>query len=369
MDTRKKYFFTIILLFSCIFRTEAQQANPALFLADQKQSSTLGTIRKADANLYTMTCLYDYKLDQILREGVSGTDDVLAFVAKSLLNVPAELQGKMKAACSAFICRNPEGDVLYCRNFDYGFKKPVEMMLAIPAEVSGGNASLSMVALGFVDYHAGQLSDGKTDLSKLMAAPYAQMDGMNDKGLAISVLQLPGIGAEQHDPGKGNTATSVVMREILDRAADVDEAVEIFKSHNFFAHGSAEKSSYHFFLADRSGRSVVVEYIQEGCDGPDGAVAGRDFTMRVARYNTVTNFFMSLDWYGKGDGMDRWQRLNDGLVRTGSVLTEDQAMALLKKVAQGNTHWSVIYNLDKGTAMLRWEKSPQTLRFSLQDIK
>ena len=53
-------------------------------------------------------------------------------------------------------------------------------------------------------------------------------------------------------------------RLALDRCTSVEQAVEVFRSHNFFADGENSDSNYHFLIADASGKSVVVEYYRPG---------------------------------------------------------------------------------------------------------
>ena len=55
-----------------------------------------------------------------------------------------------------------------------------------------GYRSIGMADAGWVGYDIGSLSDGKSDLSAAVAMPYLIMDGMNEKGLAVSVLKLDG---------------------------------------------------------------------------------------------------------------------------------------------------------------------------------
>lgn len=114
----------------------------------------------------------------------------------------------------------------------------------------GVHESICISALPFLDkdtYVAGALSDGKTDLSiPVTASIYCCLDGMNDAGLFIGVLSLRGTGgAVQHDPGKSDIVPTLAIRLVLDRCTSVEQAVEVFRSHNFFADGENSDSNYH----------------------------------------------------------------------------------------------------------------------------
>lgn len=353
------------ILLSIAFSAEATKpvrTNPARLLKDARQERTIGGIEAIDDCFSTMTYRADYRLDKLLERGCAGTAPLLGFIGEELLDMAA-MQGEMRAACSAFTCRTPKGDVLFCRNFDYPFKAPSEMLVRVPAKVSGGNASLSVASLNFLEYSEGQLDDGKTDLSKLVGVPYALMDGMNGKGLAICVLEVDGMGAQQFDKSKKAISTSVAMRHVLDHASNVDEAVEIFREHNFFAHGTRQKSSYHFFVADRSGRSVVIEYVLPGKFRSPRS--GESFEMKVFEVSSVANNYIWQDWDNPKESHSRDNAMKAALMASKGVLGENQAWKLLGQVAQGHTRWSVIYNLTRRTADITWELSGRTEHFKL----
>ena len=330
--------------------------NPASALKTKQQAKTLESIVRLDDNLYKVKYNADYKLPLALERGSRGNDELLRFVGTELLE-PTAIPSAQGAGCSAFVCRTPDGDVLYCRNFDYDFKAPpVEMLCTISSKVSGANSSVSMAALNFIGYTAGQISDGKTDISKVVGAPYAPMDGMNSKGLAISVLQVSSFGAEQYDPSKPNASTSLMIRWILDRASTVDEALEMFSSVNFFAHGGKYRSNYHFFIADKTGRSVIVEYVQKTQGVPKEKV-DEPYVMYVQETPYAANNFFYPDWDDPKAKHERDCVLKETLKAADGVLDYTRAWSLIGRVTREHTRWSVVYNLTRGTADIAWEKS------------
>ena len=116
--------------------------------------------------------------------------------------------------------------------------------------------------------------------------------------------------------------------------------------------------SYHFFMADASGKSAAVEYIYDG----EGGLPNTFEPLRDARY--VTNFYISPKMakhpYGPESkhGLDRYNTLRDTLAKYGNILDESKAMELHNAASQkknpkkltSNTQWSVVYNLTDRTA-------------------
>jgi hypothetical protein len=70
---------------------------------------------------------------------------------------------------------------------------------------------------------------------------------VNEKGLSIGVLQLD-VEPTHQDNGHTDITTSSAIRLILDRAATVDEAVELLRRYDM--HSSAN-ACFHFQIADR----------------------------------------------------------------------------------------------------------------------
>ena len=77
-----------------------------------------------------------------------------------------------------------------------------------------------MAAGGWINIDGVDLSDNPL----LMALPYLAMDGMNEKGMMISVLKLDGEGAQPED---SSLIPNLFVRLVLDYAANVQEAIDI----------------------------------------------------------------------------------------------------------------------------------------------
>ena len=335
--------------------------NPAALLRDRCQQKTLESLKDVggdDCSFYSMDYKADYRLQDFIDADYNSQGALRAGVMQRLLKAPeAAPASAMNPACSAFQAVTPDGDVIYARNFDYRFKDGATVMVRTAPRK--GYKSISMVSMSFLGMDGAQLKDGKTDLSVLVAAPLMQMDGMNEKGLAVSVLcVMYDACAQQYDTTKHTVMTSVMMRMLLDRAAGVDEAVDMLENYNFFADGLQKErkkgdfSNYHFLLSDASGRSVVLEYVLRDGPGTDSP-----WVLKVLEEKSVTNHFLTPGWECTSKGCERLDKIRATLSEKGGVLTEEEAMALLDDVHQvadkkgpGKTQWSVVYNLTRRTA-------------------
>ena len=174
----------------------------------------------------------------------------------------------------------------------------------------------------------------------ILAAPYAPLDGINEKGVSIGVLQLDSVSTAQ-ESGKVKITTTAAIRLILDKAANVDEAIELLKQYDM---RSSAGACYHFQISDASGRSVVIEYVNN-----ELVVLDEDY---------ATNFYLAKDLEAEGcGGYERYDILKEKLESSDGILTADQGMELLEAVKQGNdsetpTQWSVVYNNTSKTARL-----------------
>jgi predicted choloylglycine hydrolase len=225
--------------------------------------------------------------------------------------------------CSLF-ATNDATDPLFARNFDWD-PAPAMLLFTSPPD---GHASVSMVDLsylGITDPREGDLTD----------APLLPFDGMNEKGLAIGLAAVPD-GEAGSRPDRPTVGSVRIIRLVLDKAATVEEAVEVFESHNIDFSGGP---TLHYLVADASGKSVAIEFVDgEVVTLPTQAavnftLTGTDEAARSTdtRYRTTTE--------GLRPGMD-WK----------------SAMTLLSEVQQGHTQWSVVYGLKTGEVHLTTDK-------------
>lgn len=298
---------------------------------------TLQSMEKLDEYpLYSMEYQGDYGFDEFLATGASSDGELVDFVVKRLLKgLPIEINIP-SLGCSTFLAENEDGGAIFGRNFDLSYS-PAMMVKTTP---DNGYASMSMVNLGFLGYGEEKLPDSFLRKITALAAPYAPLDGINEKGLMVGVLLIPTDSTHQ-DNGRVDITTTTAIRMMLDKCASVEEAVAMLKQYDM--HSSAN-SCYHFQIADANGNSVVVEYIENEM---------KIVTPQEA-YQAATNFLLTPGDYSFGKGQDRYEIMMKTLEEHDGVLNEQEAMDLLKAVSQfphetksgdiSGTQWSAVYD-------------------------
>lgn len=291
-----------------------------------------------DHPLFRMTYYGDYGFDEFLKTGAENDKEVEAFITKRLLRgLPIDL-GIVDGGCTVFVVKNEQGEVLFCRNYDYTYT-PIMQVFTDP---DNGYKSVSTVELDFAGYTKEFLPSGINPGSiYALGAPYMPWDGMNEKGLAIALLAVPEAQGP-NDEDKITLGTTTIIRLVLDKASTVGEAVELMKQYNiYFSAGTC----CHFLIADASGDCVLVEY----WDGELRTVTtGED-------YQAASNF---IAWEGLniGEGfneMERYETVISRIEQNEGLLSEQQAIDLLAEVGiyyEGidKLQWTVIYNLTTG---------------------
>ena len=323
--------------------------------------TSLSTFTRLDeSGLYYMEYLEDYKFDDFLQVGAANDEELAAYLQDVLLDgLPVEITPPAYG-CSVFSGElEDSGDRILARNFD---NSDAPFMI-VETNPENGFKSISTVNLSFIGYtKAGLLEyENETEdfLLPTLVAPYVPLDGVNEKGLAIGVLQLNYLGARQADATKIDLPTTTMIRLILDQAETVDDALDLMRQYNMRDSLSMLKTldvdfpSFHYQISDKSGRSVVVEYVNN--------------VMKVIEqkegenYHFVTNFFLSPEAEslpGIGSTVKpsyastcwRYNGMKAVLEANGGIFADEMAaMDLLNAVKQSSTLWSVVYNLEKLT--------------------
>ena len=357
----------------------------ALFIKDKDKLDMIYSLVDLEGDkgrIYEMNYTVDYKLDEALNAGIVGTTSLTRFVVTHLFDsIPSAKSVSLSydAGCSAFACPDgTSGNFLMGRNFDFNHRDPdtkervMIPLIAVHTAPAGGKKSVSFVDGQFVKYESGFYTKKGNDLSMLMALPYLLLDGINEDGFAVSVLKLDGLPTAQSDSPNKKIFTTVAMRMLLDRASTVKEAKEILKDYSMYM--DTDSASYHFFMADAKGDFAIVEYTNPDTQlNPNRLeeLSGAD-TLRC-----VTNFYVSPTMYATPHGMrhslhgkERYDSLRAGLLRHNYKMTPEEALGLLKVVAQGPdgyqgstgfTQWSEVFNLSKKTVSMsilrEWDKT------------
>lgn len=302
---------------------------------------TIASLKKVDDyGMYQMTYYVDYGLDELLQQGFSSDKELEDFIIKRLTHgIPVDVD-VTGGGCTAFVYTDEKGDTIYGRNFDFTYS-PSLQVYTYP---KNAYASVSTVNLGFAGYGEDSLPDTVLNSFLTLAAPYLTFDGMNEKGVAISSLAVPEYDAGNQ--GKIMVNTSIIMRLVLDKAANVDEAIELMKQYDIYFSGEIP---CHFLLADSSGKSVIIEYY-------DG---GLQVVESIQECQVATNFIAYHD-LNIGEGFsefDRYDMAMNTILKSNCNLSEEEAMELLAEVGvmDGETdklQWSVVYNLSERSGQI-----------------
>jgi len=365
--------------------------NPHAYLLDPEQIKTVESIKRVDdaGYLYHMDCTYDY------------------------YQIPEVFKKMFDAGCATFITKNLEGDVLFCRSYDYSHylnnDKENNPRTGINVIVEGHNPKAKYKSLGVSDaywldfkngtYVNGVCDDCKTDLSAFIACPYICMDGINEKGLGVCILALPvetdweeiayDTYKEKLNPKKKNHTLTQAGQVPTKTDHDIDIGSIVVNETDkkaWLAHKKTIKTNKP--NQPTMLHPVMMRMMLDNCATVQEAIAlantvnvgtaepGSDFhvmvcdasgdskllewagdEMKVIDINHATNFFVSReDKFGAG--YERDKMLEAGLYRAEKKgMREDYAELMLHAVCQdptngmdrGKTQYSCIYNLTKGT--------------------
>ena len=268
-----------------------------------------------------------------------------AYAYPKLGSIPLEQAG---FGCALFASLATAGDKLFGRNFDWEFS-PALLVFTDPPD---GYASASMVDLTFLGISstdAGELAEKPVDeRTALLSAPALPFDGMNEYGLAVGMAAIPDEFADDtsFDPSRPTIGSIGVIRQVLDHARDVDEAVEIFGQYNVQFSGGPP---IHYLLADASGKAVLVEFYQ-----------GEMIELSNENpWHLATNH---LRCTADGDGgCWRYRTISNQLTAQGGSLDAQAALSLLSQVKQDITQWSTVYNMTSGDIQVVIGKDYQTV--------
>ena len=308
---------------------------------------TLASFKQLNEHpFYEMTYYADYNLDEFLINGAATDDELVSFVTKQVLK-GISFDVNPDGACSTFVATNLEDENLFGRNFDYVHS----IGLIVRTQPKNGYESISLVNLNHLGLSLENMPT-KNFINRVitLAAPYAPLDGMNEKGLAIGVLVIED-GKVHQNTGKVPITTTSAIRMVLDKAATVDEAIELLKNYDM---NSSGETGYHFQIADATGNTAVIEYINNEMH----------VLTKEEGHTAATNFVL-YNGMNSGYGQDRYEKIKAKQEETNGIMSEDEAMDLLLSVpAQGmreveggegipsDTQWSCVYNLDDLTLQI-----------------
>lgn len=301
------------------------------------------SITKLNDGLYTMTYKGDYGFDKFLSSGGAATDAEMATFITGFLTgrtgSSATTDTTFDYGCSTFLGNN-NGKHLFGRNFDFNTDC---MAMIVKTHPETGYSSISTACLNFIGMPDNWLPDN--DMQSRIAAisaVYLPLDGMNEKGLCIADL-IAGDEEETHQKSdKPDLTITAAIRLLLDKAANVDEAITLLNRYDI---NSSIGTSHHFAIADASGRSVVVEYIND--------------TMFVTDTKIVTNHYLTQgEKYGIGNELShlRYDAIDKACCEHNEKMSSTEATDILQAASYPQyTQWSIIFDTNALSATYFWK--------------
>ena len=284
--------------------------------------------------------------------------------------------GYVDPGCSTFFTHNLDGEPITCRNYD--IRHPVSeedptltgLNVVLHCKPEGKYESIALAdaiwcAPNDPLFRAGGPDREGFDSTLLDMLPYQCMDGINEKGLFVSIMRVNIKEGDQ--PGRFGVAASMLVRYMLDDCADVEEAIAKVDTAIVTPEDWQE---CHVFVSDAQDHYALIE--------------SRNSVVSVIDTDVVTNFYLGYDdmedyyrggtlreepvalvdkngeplyHFGYGHGYHRFVTIASQLARFRkdgrTIMPESSALVILRSAVQSPytevtgtsmTQYSAIYN-------------------------
>lgn len=295
------------------------------------------SVTKLEDGLYYLEYAGNYGFEEFLTSGGADSEAKMAEYIISFLSggfvktvsVPVEQN---------FGCSTLTVDSLMGRNYEWEGDWGKAMIIhTVPED---GYESYSTCWLDFLGFGEDWLPEGMPNQYMALASIYVPLDGMNEKGLCVADL-VNGDDEQTHqNTEKADMTTNSAIRLLLDKAANVEEAIALLEQYDM---NSAIGMSHHLSISDASGKSVVVEYVNN--------------QMIVTETPAVTNHYLSEgEKYGVGneESMARFNKLVT--MSSGIVNTEQMRDCMAAVSYEGITQWSIVYDMENASFDFYWQR-------------
>jgi hypothetical protein len=282
---------------------------------------TINSLKKEGNNFYSITFSGDYS-------------SILEANNKKCM----EESIRMRRNCSLFTSFADSAHYLFARNFDnpQGWKCK---SLVCRTHPSDGYASLSLVRLADLGF---DVSEDLENLSyarkkELVNVVFYTPDGINEKGVVVALASVDAQRIRE-DTGKAFINCTYLIREILDHAKNIEEAISIIKKYNIMNDVWSGSLDQHLLLADASGRSVVAE-ISEG---------EFRFIPNTANWQATTNSpSYNISTADQKKNCPRYDAISTAMEAAKGKMDLSQALDMLHKIGHQYTEWSTVYDISQ----------------------
>lgn len=326
-------FLILIFTFGCSKTKPSTHVEREVIVLSKLEKEGL-VVEKID-DLYVVKYNQDYSMKEFLERGVSSDEELIEFFKENGLNPAENLLKVMRKPfsffCSTFSALNAEGNYIFARNLESGSDSVPILLYTTPSD---GYASVSMVNGVYFGYRNTSTS---TDEKPMLCIPYSPFDGMNEWGLTVASNTTEAF-VNSH-PDQVTISSYGAMRLMLDSAKNVEEAISLLEKYNIYFQAGA---TIKFIISDASGKSVLIEYL-----GDEFIVVENSNPWQVATNFRVSAFESEDEIIRKGV-CSRYSRMYETLEETKGIISDSEAMVLLKDVAQTFVSWSAVYNKSTG---------------------
>jgi len=340
-----------------ILQDEDYTAAPCYFCAEGEnptgifKTRTISSLEKISDKLYCITFYGDY--GEILQDQNHRYGGDYDYSPGS-----STAAGEKKDYCSLFTAFANPNYHLFGRSFDNpsGWNCLTLLGRFHPPD---GYASLALSRMKDYGFNPGVDFDMVpfTEKEQLLEAAFFPPDGINEHGVVIGLANVREL-TFTPDPDKKSIYVTLWVREVLDHARNIDEAIAITLSYNIIYRNSAS-NGVHALVADASGRSAILELF-----GDDMRVIPNPEPWQVLTnsptYNIPIPERKAECW--------RYRTIYDFLETAGGNITRQDGLDLLGIVGNTYTEWSAIYDMTNRKIILAIDFHFDHLyRFSFQE--
>lgn len=208
----------------------------------------------------------------------------------------------------------------------------ISPILLLFTDTDDGYASVTVVDIAYLGFDEDSAKNPPWYLKlRLWLTPAIPFEGLNEHGLTIATASVANLDPKRN-PAKEDMLCLGIIRVVLDKARNVEEALALMQSYNItFPAGP----NVHYLLADCDGNAAVVEVLA------DGSLA---IFRNTQPWHVATNHYLATNPDKKCFRMERCKKV---LGQAEGKLTADEAMDLLERVRIGCTVWSLVYEMNE----------------------
>jgi len=219
------------------------------------------SVEKLDDGLYYMEYHGNDGFNKLMEQGGGKNAGelvsyIISFLSRGFYKVNVTYSYESDYGCTTMTARSDDGKVLMGRNFDFPYGNGI-IFHSYPKD---GYESITTFNSDFYGFGENWLPEGFVNQYLAVSGLFFALDGINEKGLVIADLMAGDNVQTNQDTGKPALTTTAAIKYMLNKAATVDEAVELLRQIDMH---SDIGSAHHYAMSDATGKSIVVEYVDD----------------------------------------------------------------------------------------------------------